>query len=294
MQENSNAASAFSQLRSTLSKLYPIEHWAASTTPDSTLPFVPRFCWEFFRPAPDTLRRLGDALRSYNGSISWVLGPPSAEGVCLVAAKAKNSNLFVGYPPVDNAQSLRSAEQLAPATENFVNEALTDIPNLCFHLEKQLKLDSLAPKPFEPALIAPNDPPSPEATLDFVERGVHVTWIIVQSGSTDNPKTASDRHMLHFSVRDNEWDRIRAAIAANSSSGSVATKPEAGQFPLLSRIEESESAYFTEGEAEPLRLECLRVRRGTSDPLAIRGLDKLILICNWARQLGGDILLRAP
>lgn len=276
MKANTDAPSAFSQLAATLSKLYPIEQWTMSTAADAEYPFAPRFCWEFFRADPDRLSRLSEAFRSYKGRVSWMLGPPSANAICLVATRS-GTNQFVGYPAVSQTQT--PPKGLEPlADDEFVDQAVADVPSLCSYLERYLGLEQSASKSFDPQLIAPPDPPPVEsAPVDFVERGMHVAWIVYGSAS-------SDRQMLHFSVADKEWRRIEGHILEKDSD----------TFPLLTSIQETESAYFRGEEVEALRQECLRARAGTSTPSAIRGLDKLILLCHWARHLRGDLFLRAP
>jgi len=92
---------SISQLKTTLSKLYPIEHWAASSTPDLRNPFAPRFCWKFFRPHPDDLARFGEVIRSYRGAVNWAFGAPEGNtAFCLVAAKPGRDQ-FAGYSPIN-------------------------------------------------------------------------------------------------------------------------------------------------------------------------------------------------
>ena len=141
-----------------------------STKADAGYPFAPRFWWEFFRADSETLDRLSKAIRNYSGVVGWVFGPPlTNNGTCLVAAK-RGVDEFVGYPPLN-----RAMEQPSGPTEEFIDQALSDIPNLCSHLERYLGLEQLPAKSFDPGLIAPRDPPSLDSVpVDFVERGMHV------------------------------------------------------------------------------------------------------------------------
>jgi hypothetical protein len=283
--------SVFSQLKTTLSKLYPIEHWAISSKADAAYPFAPRFCWKFFRADPETVGRLGEAIRDYKGSVSWVIGPPLNDATCLVAAK-QGLGQFVGYPSID-----RPTEWQPLPTGEFVGQALADIPHLCAHLERYLRLEHLAAKSFDPGLLAPPDPPSTDVTpFDFVERGMNVAWIVytgrIEAGEKEGT-SSGDRRMLHFSVTTKEWRQIEAELFDGTTTGGVA-RSKNGAFPLLAKIQESESVYFRGAEVATLRQECLQARANTWKPLAIRGLDKLILLCNWAQHGAGDILLRAP
>jgi hypothetical protein len=285
--EKVDANSVFSQLKTTLSKLYPIEHWTMSTKAEASYPFAPRFCWTFFRPDPEALDRISEAIQQYRGDIGWVFGPSSPNATtCLVATK-RGSDQFVGYAPIS-----RGLKEALEPSEEFIAQALSDIPSLCSHVEQYLRLDHLAPKSFDPRIVAPPDPPSADMVPpDFVEGGMHVAWIIYGDPREDEEDGPKQRRMLHFSITEKEWREIRADTLKNVSSTNEATPP---LFPLLSRIEETESAYFRKAEVRALRGECLRARALTSEPLEIRGLDKLILLCNWAQHGAGDLLLRAP
>lgn len=293
-----DAKSVFSTLNATLSKLYPIERWTISTTPDRLHPFAPRFCWEFFRPTPEDLGRLGEAIQKYTGNVSWLFGPPSGSAICLVAAK-RDARGFVGYPPSGKSETRfvgGNAGQIV-VTEEFIDEAIADVPSLCSYLERHLGLESLPPKSFDPQLTAPHDPPSPESDpVDFVERGTHTAWIVYEDRAglvAINEVGPRQRKMLHFSVTQSEWRSIGAEISVRASIVGSANSSDTAPFPLLASIQESESSYFRETEIEALKRECLQVRVGSTN-LAIRGLDKLILLCNWASRMRGDLLLRAP
>jgi hypothetical protein len=296
VEQNVNATSTFSQLKTTLSRLYPIEYWTVSITADTLHPFVPRFCWEFFRADPEVLGRLGHAIREYKSRVNWALGPPSGSAFCLIAMRQQAQ--FVGYPPIGQSTDLiatqEAGQQFAPSAE-FVDRALADVPFLCSYLEKKLGLKGLPEKSFDPRLLAPSDPPTPDATPDFYEPGMHVARIVFGSSTTKGPES-TDKYLLHFSIREAEWREIHREILDSGSLYRDLTRPgtESVFFPLLSRIEETESAYFKREEVEGLRQECLRARVVASDARVIRGLDKLILICNWAHGLNGDISLQAP
>lgn len=290
MAQEEEDISASSQLKTTLSKLHPIEEWSATRAPHALNPFAPRFCWRFFRPDPEVLRRLGEGIVSYKGAVRWMIGPPEGRTpICLVATEP-GRNQFVGYPLASSLGEHLAKMKVEPmASDELIARAMADIPNLCSYLERYLKLEDTPAKSFDPRLVCPPVSPPLEGPLeDFVERGMQVVWIVQQGmgGSVD-------RQMLHFGVSEDEWHRIRAeALKVSSVDGTPQTERVA--FPFLSRIEEYESISFTQREVEPLRAECVRVRMNTSDSLAIRGLDKLILICNWAERVKGEVLLQGP
>jgi len=287
MSQNIDAISAFLPLRAALSKLYPLERWAVSTTCTATYPLAPRFCWEFFRADPETLRRLGEALRRYEGSVSWLFGPPSAGAMCLVAAP-RGIDQFVGYPPMAELDFLPEGDRRRAMNEDFVAQAVADVSNLSRYLERYFKLEGLVPKAFDPRLTAPAEPPRVEGDpVDFVEPGMHVAWIMRMGAAAGQGHSGADvgeRLMLHFSVSADEWQTIVSDILGREPSS----------FPLLGRIREDDSVYFHRTEIERLRVESVHARAGTSAALAIRGIDKVIMLCKWAQRTGGDLLLRAP
>jgi hypothetical protein len=101
--------------------------------------------------------------------------PTLTEGTCLVAAK-RSVDEFVGYPPLN-----RAMEQQSEPTEELINQALGDIPNLCSHLERYLGLEQVPAKSFDPGLIAPPEPPSIDsAPVDFVDPGCMLLGLSTQ------------------------------------------------------------------------------------------------------------------
>jgi hypothetical protein len=287
MEHNAHVTPAFSQLRTTLSKLYPIEHWTVSTAVDPTQPYAPRFCWDFFRADPETLSRLGEALRNYEGSVSWVFWPShSANATCLVAVQ-RGAGQFTAYPPINTLEDFSLMESPPLATEEFVDKAVAGLLGLCTHLERYLGLERSVSKSFDSRLVAPTDPPMESALPDFVERGTHVAWIVyagAEGGTGDKATGPNNRRRLHFGVNANEWRSIYTEVLDKASAS----------FPLLAGIQDGDSIYFRGPKVQALRQECLRARASTSTPLTIRGLDKLILLCNWVQQLGGDLFLAEP
>jgi hypothetical protein len=254
MEQNADAVSASSQLKTTLRKLYPIEQWATSPKPHPLHPFAPRFCWEFFRADPEMLTRLGEAVRNYNGSICWVFRSSPANAFCLVATN-RGSDRFVGYPPTSRPEVstvTESTEQQSGPTEEFRDQALADVPNLCSHLERYLRIESSAAKSFDPRLIAPPDPPPFESTpFDFVERGMHAPWIVHNDSADSRAGKSgglSEKRMLHFSVSADEWQRIHADILDNGPRADGVTQHETSLFPLSRESKRPRAPVFRQGK----------------------------------------------
>jgi hypothetical protein len=291
-------SSVFLQLKNTLSKLYPIEESSFAIEPTDSYPFAPRFCWKFYRPDVEGSKRFGEAIRSYRGRVRWVLGPGIKELSCIVATNdepGSDSQRIVGYPPVaaTPSGSLSDSGNLAMVNEQFVELAIADLPDFIEHLERSLHLEAVGPKSFDASMIAPLQPP-PLGLVppDFVERGMHVTWIIVQADKHQKTGGMTERRMLHFGITDAEWSTICSEALGESKD--EMSQGRGADFPLLSRIKGYDSVLFEGSELYALRQECLKARARTSDPLAIRGLDKLLLMVNWARSLGGNLYMAGP
>lgn len=268
----------FEPLRSTLSKIYPIEKFSSVLTPDASGQQVPRFCWNFYRPDSYASESLRDAIKSYSGEVHWFYYG-SAGQTCIASSNAD----------VSERGGARAA------AESFVAKAVADVPGLCRHIESVLNLENAQEKTLNEDLRFP--PPATEV-IDFSEPGTHVVWIVA---SPDEFAVAphlesSDAKRLHFGVIESEWQAIYAQVFGWEPNRHIAEpeKTEAREFPVLSSIPEFESWTLESTKIEALREECFHARRKTSSPDAIRGLDKLILICNWARLKNQGIYLVGP
>jgi hypothetical protein len=145
---------------------------------------------------------------------------------------------------------------------------------------------------------------------DFHDPGMLHTWLVEDAKAFFyNPGAASehDRH-LNFGLNYKEWLALYFDVLGLDRSGLdkfVAENPSEAEhnfiggfdedmpsYPMLSRIDNIlHDAVFEGDEVEQLREECLRVKAGTSNIVASRGLDKLIHICDWARRLNLNIFL---
>ncbi len=145
---------------------------------------------------------------------------------------------------------------------------------------------------------------------DFHDPGMLQTWLVEDAKAFfHNPGRASerDRH-LNFGLKYKEWLDLYFDALGRDKSGFdkfAAEHPEEAQdrilggfegeipgYPMLSRINNIyHDAVFEGDETEQLREECLRVKTNTSRAEALSGLDKLIHICEWARELNLNIYL---
>ncbi|HEY5884084.1 MAG TPA: hypothetical protein VIT88_05320 [Pyrinomonadaceae bacterium] len=144
---------------------------------------------------------------------------------------------------------------------------------------------------------------------DFHDPGMHVTWLVKDTDAFFlNPGPTSERdRALHFGLKYREWlalyfDVLGVGRKWNSPITESTPIPDdviisefdedIPDYPLLSRINgKYHDAVFEANELEGLRQECLRVKSFAANPLAVRGLDKLIQICEWAQRLNLSIFL---
>jgi hypothetical protein len=233
------------------------------------------------------LVRLDRAFQNYKGRVSWIRGLSSeSTPICLLAVRGDSGRDVTGYPLLDANQigSLLAGlggKQVPLPSEEFINQAVDDVANLTAYVEQYLELKDVPAKELKPA----DYPPSPDdESIDFVEHGMHVVWIIQKDAQGES----TERRFLHFGVTENEWNVIRTTFL-----GLTSTSAGTSQFPLLSKIDPHDGAYFKRADVSSLRREILLVRSATRDILTMNGLDKLILICNWADHMSADILFRA-
>ena len=145
---------------------------------------------------------------------------------------------------------------------------------------------------------------------DYHDPGMLQTWLVEDATAFfHNPGRASerDRH-LNFGLKYKEWLALYFDVLGLDKSGfdkRAAENPEEAKnqllggfeevisgYPMLSRINNIlHDAVFEDVEVEELREECLRVKADTSNQAALSGLNKLIHICDWARELELNIFL---
>lgn len=122
-------------------------------------------------------------------------------------------------------------------------------------------------------------------------------------------RTSPDDRSVEFRITYQEWlaiyfdalgidksgyDEVAAKRAALGQPKSFLTEldEEIPDFPMLSRIQGPfHDAVFEADEVNALRQECLQVQTKTSNPLALEGMRKLLLICDRAQSLGLSVYL---
>jgi hypothetical protein len=136
-------------------------------------------------------------------------------------------------------------------------------------------------------------------TTDY-ERGMHSTWLVKDIGQflKDLVPTSGNDKCLEYGLTLREWRAIFLDVLADNDDSTskvfiaehydsvVERGPEPiPGFPMLSRITGLHwDVDFESEEVKPLREECVKLRQSTENPVARRGLEKLVVICDEASQ----------
>lgn len=155
------------------------------------------------------------------------------------------------------------------------------------------------------------EPTQDAKSEDSWEPEMPMTWLVRDTGAFGvGGKTSPADHCVDLRLTYQEWLAIYFDAVGLDKSGyeeEVAKRAseenrvptflteldeEIPDFPLLSRIRGPfHDAVFEADEVNVLRQECLQVRTKTSNPLALEGLRKLLLICDRAQSLGLSVYL---
>jgi hypothetical protein len=257
-------------LKIVLSKIAPLEQWGISWTRVG-----PRFCWTLFRPKQSHLEELWRTIQSFKGQTQWHLVENClAPGVGLVA------------PP---GQSVPSP---LTAVTDVTNEAdiNRDLAALASELEMRLGLQDAKPMVFSERMLTKEGlRVSRRPFEDFADGGQRTVYLIVKPAAEVFEATKNDI-MLHFEPQRDEVTAIFSDIAGadlTQREFGTLTAAEADKiekaFPVLWKISDYyEGAYLNAEEAQALYQECNTLDQIVSSPRALRGLDKLTRIANWA------------
>jgi hypothetical protein len=151
--------------------------------------------------------------------------------------------------------------------------------------------------------ISKDEPETP------LEPSMQFTWLVrdTKAFGTKGETSKDDRSLdLHLTYQ--EWLAIYFDAFGLDKSGYdrwTAKNPTLAQHSILSEFDEEIPGYpmlsrirgpfydvvFELDEVEQLRQECLRVQASTSNAIALRGLKKLLRICDCAENLRLSIYL---
>jgi|ERR1700722_1566344 len=132
------------------------------------------------------------------------------------------------------------------------------------------------------------------------ERGMHSTWLVKDIGQflKDLVPTSKNDQCLEYGLTLREWRAIFLDVLADNDDSTskvfiakhydsiVERGPEPiPDFPMLSRITGLHwDVDFESEEVKLLREECVKLRQSTENLVALRGLEKLVEICDEAWQ----------
>jgi hypothetical protein len=262
-------------LRITLSKIAPLEQWDSSWTS-----FGPNVCWRHFRPRPQQLRELWRVIREFEGRARW-------HGVdnCLRAGiGVAMMPLLPGFPSL----SFQPIPARSPISEVQADE---DLAALAIEIEKQLGLSDVAPMHFSDSLLTKEGLRKSHGPFeDFVDSGQRNVFLIFDPRDSEVFAATEADIMLHFEPTDDESTAICGDIVGadlTKRDFQSMTEQEAEgilrSFPFFWKVVDYHmGGYFNPEEVRNLHEECLALEQITSTPKAMRGIDKLKRIANWA------------
>lgn len=257
-----------------LSKIAPLEQWNASWSDRG-----PRICWKLFRPNPQQAASLMQIITSFHGHSQWYL-----VGDCLEAARA---GIFVLAPPLEAGLA-----STPPATGISEADAVSDLAALANEIEKRLDLVSAQPMSFSTALLTKEGLQKSRGPFeDFEDGGVRIAYLITDPGSKVFEAKETDIR-LHFEPTDDEMTAIFGDIVGvdlTQRQGKALTESEVEKisrgFPVLWKLSDYEGgAYLSPQEVSILLKECAALDTVVVSSKALRGLDKIYRIANWASE----------
>lgn len=143
-----------------------------------------------------------------------------------------------------------------------------------------------------------------------LESGMHVTWLVhdVAAFEAHAGPTSKEDKVLPYGLSYQEWFELYFNVLGVDKTGYdrwAKENPEEAKhsvlgefdedidgYPLLSRIKGARyDVMYKAEEVGLLRDECLKVKSNTTNPVALRGLEKLLRICHEAIVSGLSIYL---
>jgi hypothetical protein len=271
-------------LRIALSKIAPLEQWDVSSSQ-----FGPRFCWTLFRPKAQQFRELWNVINNFTRQAKWHgVDNCLAPGVGMIQAPGQ-------HLPTPPSGAETAVKRISDA------DITRDLAALASEIELRLGLQNVEPMSFSEALLTKEGLHKSRGPFeDFADGGQRTVYLIVKPAPEVFEATKNDI-MLHFEPQRDEMTAIFVDIAgvdlAQRESGML-TDVEADKiertFPVLWKISDYyEGAYLNANDAQALYRECNTLNQIVSSPRALRGLDKLMRIANWASTKQYGVLFSA-
>lgn len=276
------------RLKAVLSKIAPLEQWNFSWSSDG----APRVCWKFFRPDPVQYADLIQIVKGFHGKANWDL----VDGRCLEPSTGNTARA-----PFDFNQL--PTPQLTHHISINRSDALSDLPNLADEIETRLNLARAEHLGFSEFLLTREGLRQSRGPFqDFEDGGQRVAYLIVEPTASEVLEPKKTDIMLHFEPMGDEMTAIFVDIAGidvTQKNSRALTEQEAEniekRFPILWKLSEYyEDSYLSPQEAVVLSGECTALEKIIFAPKALRGLDKLSRIANWAAKKHYAVLFSAP
>lgn len=276
---------AMERLKVVLSKIAPLERWDSSSSANG-----PIVCWELFRPDPDLLAALFQVIQNFQGHSKWA----AYDGNCL---QPVGGGAFTAMP--GNVLSGRKLPPFAISAE----DASSDLGGLADAIEKRLHLKDTKPSAFSPSMLTREGLRESRAPFqDFSEGSELTVFFIVNPTSTETWEPAKSDKLLHFAPMDYEFTAIFNDILHTDLTldhGRAMTELEVElikkDYPTFWKIADYyEDSYLNPEEAQRLLHDCVTLDNKATSLAALRGLDKLMRIANWAVAKHYGVLFSAP
>jgi len=287
-----------------VSKIAPLEWWSfASSTRDihredypgdllyaaakqDTWHF-PHFCFSFFRPKPEAVSSLLQAVNEYKGDVTW-----SMSDFCITAVPGMPT-YFAPMTAMPDRQMMEEFLRNPPkADPEFVRRAMLDAPRFAAYLEERLGLKDKPAVDFDPHWLTQKGLAESRAPFEnYVEPG---DWSVVlafkpqEYARVSEPSSPADRS-LSMGISEHQNEILLQELGAVWQSGEQDDEPLTPLvpgYPLLARLSDlTEDAYYEANEVDALLAEYLQAQAVVKNPQSIRGLDNLIRIARWAQKL---------
>jgi hypothetical protein len=294
------ALSARDWLPHVVSKIAPLEWWsfAASSSDlrreDFTSDYqyeqaradtsFPRFCFSLFRPRPEQMASLISAVSAYKSDVSWVIGDD-----CIAAIPAM-PDLAVRPVTAEEQEKFRAMlYKVAHPDADFVKQAMLDAPRLAAYIEEQLGLAGKPSLDFDPQWLTREGLAASRGQFeDYWEPG---SWTVFLARKPQQyiekfePTSTQDRP-LAFGVAAYQLDALFDELSPGWEAFQGEEGPVIPAYPLLSRLSDmTADALYERNQVDALLDECIRTQARVKTPYAIRGLDNLVRIAQWAQKL---------
>jgi hypothetical protein len=215
-------------------------------------------------------------------------------GNCLEAAGVGVRLVFAG-PGV-------GLPSTGPATQISEPDAVSDLAALANELEKRLDLVSAQPMSFSTALLTKEGLQKSRGTFeDFEDAGPRIAYLVTDPGPSNVFEAKQTDIRLHFEPMEDEMTAIFGDIVGvdlTRREFETLTESEvekiSREFPVLWKISEYHmGAYLSPQEAGILFQECMALDKIVVSPKALRGMDKVYRIANWASKRHYGVLFDA-